>query len=61
MVRQQIRAMAILDTARARQKGFSCRIPFAEFLRRFVGNNFNLFFFKTNFLFKKFQIQISRI
>lgn len=34
MVRQQLRAMAILDTARARQKGFSVRIPFAEFLRR---------------------------
>ena len=35
MVRQQLRAMAIIDTARARQKGFSVRIPFQEFLRRF--------------------------
>jgi myosin-3 len=34
MVRQQLRAMAILDTARAKQKGFSVRIPFQEFLRR---------------------------
>ncbi|KAG5675871.1 hypothetical protein PVAND_005739 [Polypedilum vanderplanki] len=35
IVRQQLRAMAILDTARARQKGFSVRIPFQEFLRRY--------------------------
>ncbi|CRK93540.1 CLUMA_CG007073, isoform A [Clunio marinus] len=35
VVRQQMRAMSILDTARARQKGFSVRIPFAEFLRRY--------------------------
>jgi myosin III len=34
LVRQQMRAMAILDTARARQKGYSVRIPFNEFLRR---------------------------
>lgn len=34
MIRQQLRAMSILDTARARQKGFSVRIPFSEFLRR---------------------------
>lgn len=34
MIRQQLRAMAILDTARARQKGFPVRIPFQEFLRR---------------------------
>ncbi|KPJ11874.1 Neither inactivation nor afterpotential protein C [Papilio machaon] len=34
VVRQQLRALAILDTAKARQKGFSCRIPFAEFIRR---------------------------
>ena len=34
MVRQQLRAMAIVDTARARQKGYSIRIPFQEFLRR---------------------------
>ncbi|XP_055545200.1 neither inactivation nor afterpotential protein C [Wyeomyia smithii] len=35
MVRQQVRAMAILDTAKARQKGYSHRIPFQEFLRRY--------------------------
>ncbi|KAL7044663.1 hypothetical protein ACKWTF_002019 [Chironomus riparius] len=35
MVRQQLRAMAVLDTARARQKGFSVRVPFQEFLRRY--------------------------
>uniref|UniRef100_A0A182IJF2 non-specific serine/threonine protein kinase n=1 Tax=Anopheles atroparvus TaxID=41427 RepID=A0A182IJF2_ANOAO len=35
MVRQQLRAMAVLDTARARQRGFSHRIPFQEFLRRY--------------------------
>ncbi|XP_318814.5 neither inactivation nor afterpotential protein C [Anopheles gambiae] len=35
MVRQQLRAMAVLDTARGRQKGFSHRIPFQEFLRRY--------------------------
>uniref|UniRef100_A0A182QQM6 non-specific serine/threonine protein kinase n=1 Tax=Anopheles farauti TaxID=69004 RepID=A0A182QQM6_9DIPT len=35
MVRQQLRALAVLDTARARQKGFSHRIPFQEFLRRY--------------------------
>lgn len=34
MIRQQIRAMAIFDTALAKQKGFSHRIPFQEFLRR---------------------------
>lgn len=36
MVRQQLRAMAIVDTARARQKGYSIRIPFQEFLRRYL-------------------------
>lgn len=35
MIRQQIRAMAVIDTAKARQKGFSHRIPFQEFLRRY--------------------------
>lgn len=34
VVRQQLRALAILDTAKARQKGFSSRIPFAEFIKR---------------------------
>ncbi|KAG7311754.1 hypothetical protein JYU34_002814 [Plutella xylostella] len=35
VVRQQLRALAILDTAKARQNGFPCRIPFAEFIRRY--------------------------
>lgn len=34
VVRQQLRALAVLDTASARQAGYSARIPFAEFLRR---------------------------
>lgn len=34
MVRQQLRGMSVLDTAKARQNGFSHRIPFQEFLRR---------------------------
>lgn len=36
VIRQQLRALAILDTAKARQNGFSCRVPFAEFIRRSV-------------------------
>lgn len=35
VVRQQVKAMGVLDTARAKQKGFSHRIPFQEFLRRY--------------------------
>ncbi|KAM3962727.1 STKc_myosinIII_N_like and MYSc_Myo21 domain-containing protein ninaC [Aphomia sociella] len=35
VVKQQLRALAILDTAKARQDGFPCRIPFAEFIRRY--------------------------
>lgn len=35
LVRQQLRAMAILDTARARARGFPYRIPFSEFIRRY--------------------------
>lgn len=34
MVYQQIRALSILDTATARQKGYPLRISFSEFLRR---------------------------
>lgn len=34
VVRQQIRALAVLDTAKARQRGYPYRIPFQEFLRR---------------------------
>lgn len=36
MVYQQIRALAVLDTAAARQKGYPLRVSFSEFLRRFV-------------------------
>lgn len=35
VVRQQLRALAVLDTAKARQLGYSTRIPFAEFLKRY--------------------------
>ncbi|XP_046607249.1 neither inactivation nor afterpotential protein C isoform X1 [Neodiprion virginianus] len=35
VVRQQIRALAVLDTAKARQRGYPHRIPFQEFLRRY--------------------------
>ncbi|KAJ4441704.1 hypothetical protein ANN_11562 [Periplaneta americana] len=35
VVRQQLRALAVLDTAVARQKGYSYRVPFPEFLRRY--------------------------
>ncbi|CAG9567458.1 unnamed protein product [Danaus chrysippus] len=35
LVRQQLRALSILDTAKARQYGFSYRVPFSEFIRRY--------------------------
>jgi myosin III len=35
MVRQQMRAMAIYDTAKARQQGYPFRIPFADFITRY--------------------------
>lgn len=35
VVRQQLRALAVIDTAHARQIGYPHRIPFAEFLRRY--------------------------
>ncbi|XP_017777903.1 PREDICTED: neither inactivation nor afterpotential protein C [Nicrophorus vespilloides] len=35
IIKQQLRAMAVLDTARARQKGYPHRISFSEFLRRY--------------------------
>ncbi|KAG5306058.1 NINAC protein, partial [Acromyrmex insinuator] len=35
IVRQQIRALAVLDTAKARRRGYPYRIPFQEFLRRY--------------------------
>jgi myosin-3 len=34
VVRQQVRALGIMDTVRARQNGFPFRVPFSEFLRR---------------------------
>ena len=34
VVRQQIRALAVLDTAKARQRGYPHRVSFPEFLRR---------------------------
>lgn len=34
IVRQQLRALAVIDTARARQKGYSHRVTFSEFIRR---------------------------
>lgn len=34
MVYQQVRALAVLDTAQARQKGYPQRISFQEFIRR---------------------------
>ena len=34
VVKQQIRALAVLDTAKAKQQGYPYRIPFQEFLRR---------------------------
>lgn len=44
VVRQQIRALAVLDTAKARQRGYPYRITFQEFLRRF-SLSFSLFFY----------------
>ncbi|XP_014478601.1 PREDICTED: neither inactivation nor afterpotential protein C isoform X2 [Dinoponera quadriceps] len=43
VVKQQIRALAVLDTAKARQRGYPCRISFQEFLRRykFLAFDFN--------------------
>jgi hypothetical protein len=35
VVRQQLRALAVLNTAHARQKGYPHRIPFPEFIRRY--------------------------
>jgi myosin-3 len=35
VVRQQLRALAVLDTAEARQKGYPHRIPFHEFIHRY--------------------------
>lgn len=35
VVKQQMRALAVLDTAKARQRGYPYRISFQEFLRRY--------------------------
>ncbi|XP_077275817.1 STKc_myosinIII_N_like and MYSc_Myo21 domain-containing protein ninaC isoform X1 [Temnothorax americanus] len=35
IVKQQIRALAVLDTAKARRRGYPYRVPFQEFLRRY--------------------------
>lgn len=34
VVRHQLRALSVIDTARARQKGYSHRVNFSDFLRR---------------------------
>lgn len=36
LVRQQLRALAVVETAKARQRGYPHRISFPEFLRRSV-------------------------
>ncbi|KAL5282534.1 MYO3A family protein [Megaselia abdita] len=43
MVNQQMRALGVLDTLHGRQNGYSCRIAFSEFLRRyqFLGFDFD--------------------
>ncbi|XP_065353511.1 neither inactivation nor afterpotential protein C isoform X2 [Cloeon dipterum] len=35
VVRQQLRALGVVDTVRARQRGYPCRVVFNEFLRRY--------------------------
>lgn len=36
MVQQQIKALGIIETIIARQQGYSCRITFHEFLKRYT-------------------------
>lgn len=36
VVRQQLKALAVVETVLARQNGYSCRISFHEFIRRCV-------------------------
>lgn len=43
MVSQQMKALGVLDTLLGRQKGYSCRIAFSEFLRRYIFFIFKLF------------------
>lgn len=48
MVHQQIRALAVLDTAAARQRGFPQRVSFQEFLRRYnASKDFTMLFIFT--------------
>lgn len=35
MVQQQLKALGVLDTVIGRQQGYSCRLSFEEFLRRY--------------------------
>lgn len=49
MVYQQLRALAILDTAIARQRGYPQRVSFQEFIRRSV------YCQCTNFIYSKNQ------
>lgn len=43
IIRQQLRAMSVIETAKARQKGYPHRIIFSEFLRRLILTTFLLF------------------
>lgn len=36
IVKQQVKALGIIETACTRQEGYAYRIPFQEFLRRYV-------------------------
>ena len=36
VVRQQLRSLSVLDTAYARQIGYPHRVPFPEFMRRYI-------------------------
>lgn len=35
LIKQQLRALSVLDTAKAKQLGYSYRVPFNDFLRRY--------------------------
>lgn len=59
VVRQQLRALAIVDTARARAKGYSHRVGFAEFIRRWVRTNIR--YCKLNILKVKFKLILSQL
>lgn len=59
MVHQQIRALQIYDTAIARQKGFPQRICFQEFLRRYILNLNNIFFYFKGFFSFNYTLDTS--